>query len=98
MTGRPLLAIWTLTGIALFSIALFVTPVEAGDGDRALSLNWDKEMLTIRGNHLPGKALEVWYLEAFCRPGSTRRDWKQTVIAHTTQLVEASPDGRLIKL
>ena len=55
-------------------------------------------MLTIRGNHLPGRAVEVWYLEAFCRPGSTRRDWKQTVIPHTTQLVEASADGRLIKL
>jgi hypothetical protein len=98
MTGRPLLAIWTLTGIALFSIALFVRPVEAGHLDRALSLSWDKGMLTIRGDHLPGGAVDVWYLEAFCRPGSTRRDWKQTVIPHTTQLVAASPDGRLIKL
>ena len=30
---------------------------------------WDKEILTIRGDHLPGGALEVWYIEAFCRPG-----------------------------
>ena len=58
---------------------------------RALSLSWDHEMLTIRGSHLPGKSLEVWYLEAFCRPGSTRRDWKQTVIPHTTHARRSQP-------
>ena len=46
-------------------------PVAADEGDRALSLAWDKEMLTIRGAHLPGGAVEVWYIEAYCRPGST---------------------------
>jgi hypothetical protein len=40
----------------------------------------------------------VWYLEAFCRPGSTDREWDRTVIPHTTRLVESTPDGRLIKL
>ena len=98
MTGRRLLTLWTSTGVGLLWVALLVKPLQAGNLDRGLSLTWDKEMLTIRGNHLPGGALEVWYLEAFCRSGSTRRDWKQTVIPHATQLVEASPDGRLIKL
>jgi hypothetical protein len=55
-------------------------------------------MLTIRGEHLPGGEVKVWYLEAYCRPGSTDRDWKETVIPHTTQLLERSPDGRLIHL
>ncbi len=55
-------------------------------------------MLSIRGKHLPGGELQVWYIEAFCRPGSTRRDWNQTVIPHRTERVEASPDGRRIKL
>ena len=76
-----------------------VTACLAGDeGGRALSLEWDKEMLSIRGKHLPGGELQVWYIEAFCRPGSTRRDWHQTVIPHTTKRIEASPDGRRIKL
>ena len=66
--------------------------------ERALSLSWRNEMLTIRGAHLPGGELSVWYLEAFCRPGSTDRDWKDTVIPHKTRLVEASADGRLIRL
>ncbi len=40
----------------------------------------------------------MWYIEAFCRPGSTRRDWKQTVIPHKTERVESAADGRLIRL
>jgi hypothetical protein len=80
--------------IGLWWVASIATPIAADEGGRALSLTWDKEMLTIHGKHLPGGALEVWYIEAFCRPGSTRRDWKQTTIPHTTELVESSPDGR----
>ena len=76
----------------------FAKPVAADEGERALSLTWDKEMLTIRGKHLPGGAIEVWYIEAYCRHGSTRRDWKQTVIPHKTELVESDKDGRRIRL
>ena len=54
-------------------------------------------MLSIRGAHLYGGEISVHYLEAFCRPGSTRRDWKETVIPHRTCLVEASADQRLIR-
>jgi hypothetical protein len=85
-------------GISLLSIASLIEPVAALETERALSLTWNNEMLTIHGKHLPGGAVEVWYLEAFCRPGSTRRDWKQTVIPHTTEKVGASRDGRTIKL
>jgi hypothetical protein len=70
----------------------------ADEGGRALSLAWQKEILTVRGAHLPGGAVEILYVEAFCRPGSTRREWKQTVIPHETELVESSPDGRRLRL
>jgi hypothetical protein len=63
-----------------------------------LTLAWEKNMLTIRSERLPGGAVKVWYLEAFCRPGSTDRDWRQTVIPHQTQKVEETPDHRLIRL
>jgi hypothetical protein len=65
---------------------------------RALSLAWDSNFLTIRGEHLPGGELRVHYLEAYCRPGSTDRDWRQTVIKHKTQLVSASDDGKRLEL
>jgi hypothetical protein len=42
--------------------------------------------------------MQVWYLEAYCRPGSTDRAWEETVIGHRTTLIERSPDGRRVKL
>jgi hypothetical protein len=63
-----------------------------------LAIAWADNMLTIRGPHVPGGEIKVWYLEAYCRPGSTDRDWRETVIGHTTRLVEASDDGRRIRL
>jgi hypothetical protein len=69
----------------------------AGKRDEGLTLSWAEEMLTIRGP-FPGGELKVWYLEAFCRPGSTDRDWGQTVIKHRTQLIEADPQGTWLRL
>jgi len=63
-----------------------------------LTLSWADNMLTVRGQDLPGGVVKVWYLEAFCRPGSTDRDWGETVIPHVTKLVQADPDGRRIRL
>jgi len=57
-----------------------------------------RDFLTIRGPNLPGGELKVWYLEAYCRPGSTDRNWRETVIGHETRLVSADKDGRRIKL
>ena len=77
-------------GIAI-AIALGSLATARGDDDRrALSLAWDREILTIRGAHLPGGAVEILYIEAYCRPGSTKREWKQTVIPHKTERIEAS--------
>lgn len=63
-----------------------------------MKLAWEKNVLTISGEHLPGKEIKIWYLEAYCRPGSTDRDWSKTVIPHKTELVSASDDGRQLKL
>jgi hypothetical protein len=81
--------------LALLVLAL---PGSAAELDRTLTLTWENEILTIHGKHLPGGALEVWYIEAFCRPGSTRRDWAQTVIPHKTQLVQSARDRRMVVL
>jgi hypothetical protein len=62
-----------------------------------LSLSWTDNLLTVRGPHLPGGEVQVWYLEAYCRPGSTGRDWGQTVIGHKTELL-SDEDGRVLRL
>ena len=47
--------------------------------------------LYIEGDHLPGKSIEVNYLEAYCRAGSTEADWvKHTVILHRAELISLS--------
>lgn len=60
-----------------------------------LAISWEKNYLTIRGE-FPGGELKILYLEAYCRPGSTDRDWKETVIPHTAEQLESG--GGTIKL
>lgn len=62
-----------------------------------LRLSWAKNMLTISGDAVPGGRIEVWYLEAFCRAGSTDREWGETVVPHTTELVSAADDRILLR-
>jgi len=42
--------------------------------------------------------VDTWYLEAFCRSGSTHRDWHQTTIPHQTDLLSADKGGKRLRL
>jgi hypothetical protein len=66
--------------------------------DQGLRISWAKDMLTISSSKIPGGKVEVWYLEAFCRRGSTNRDWNQTTIPFQTTLIDQDPAGRWIRL
>ena len=67
--------------------------------DPLLKLHWEKDYLTITGDHVSGKQISIHYLEAYCRAGSTDADWvKHTVVGHTTRQVEANADGTMIRL
>ena len=63
-----------------------------------LSIHWKDRMLSVFGEDVPGGEVVIWYLEAYCRPGSTDRPWGETVIGHETKLVSASKDGKVIRL
>ena len=63
-----------------------------------MKLKWEKNLLHITGPHVPGGEIVVLYIEAYCRPGSTDRDWGQTTIGHTTELISRSNDGTDLKL
>lgn len=60
-----------------------------------LTITWEKNYLTIHGD-FPGDEIRVHYLEAYCRPNSTDRNWRETVIPHSAELVEASVDKKRI--
>jgi hypothetical protein len=59
---------------------------------KAITLDWEKNFLYVRAADLPGGAIVINYLEAFCRSGSTDRDWAKTVIPHRTTLVDRDPN------
>lgn len=62
-------------------------------------MSWEREYLTIRGDHLPGREIRTLYLEAFCRAGSTDADWvKHTVVPHRSELVWACPRQTQVRL
>jgi hypothetical protein len=59
------------------------------------TIEWSRNVLTLADPRI-AQPIRVWYLEAFCRDGSTHRPWDETVIPHRTELVEAH--DRAIKL
>src|SRR5688572_9472731 len=86
------LILWSATGLIL----LLSNAVHAAD-PAPLAISWERNYLTIRGE-FPGGEIRIHYLEAYCRPGSTDREWRETVIRHTAEKLSESDDGRIIKL
>ena len=63
-----------------------------------LHLEWTNNILSVSGASLSGGTLKIWYLEAFCRSGSTDRNWNQSTIPHQTTLLSRDLDGGTIRL
>lgn len=89
LTSLPSLCLWIFLWTAL--------PMGRAD---SLSLRFKApHWLYIEGDHLPGKSIEVNYLEAYCRAASTDADWvKHTVIPHRAELISLSADRKTLKL
>lgn len=79
---------------ALFGIGL----VGACAGAVPLEISWRDNILTVSGPQVPGGTIETWYLEAFCKKGSTHRKWEDTVVPHTTRLVSVSENKTQLEL
>lgn len=96
MPLRWVLLNWLMVWSATFSVDALVQPRAYGhDG---LQIEWKDRFLEVSGNAIPGGPIRIHYLEAYCHPGSTDRDWSETVIPHRSTLVRQSDDGRRIKL
>lgn len=80
-------------------IAAFIILTSAVPASTALTISWHDDILSIHDERVPGAKVEVWYIEAYCRPNSHDADWsKETVISHATELVEAAEDGKRVEL
>ena len=62
-----------------------------------LDISWEDNLLTIRGK-FAGNVITIMYLEAYCRPGSTNREWGQTVIPHRSEKLSVKNGGGAIHL
>jgi hypothetical protein len=76
----------------IFTLALGIG-ISAGtpSADERLQISWTNNLLTVRSPKLPGSKVEIWYPEAFCRKGSTDRDWSETVLPQKTVILSNSP-------
>ena len=83
------------TSLTFLWLVLSAPNLRAAGG---LTVSWTNNMLAISGPNLPGGKVDTLYLEAFCRSGSTHRDWHQTTIPHRTELISAEKNGRRLRL
>src|SRR3954453_15496142 len=81
-----------MTYISQLAFILFTTSIQPqARASEALTLELPNNLLTISSPRLPGGRIEIWYLEAFRRKGSTQRDWGKTTLPHHTSLLSSDP-------
>tara|TARA_B100000674_G_C37801398_1_gene896632 strand:+ start:129 stop:1028 length:900 start_codon:yes stop_codon:yes gene_type:complete len=71
---------------------------QSGNRSHSITLAWENDILTIHHAGIPGGKIDTWYLEAYCRAGSTDRKWEDTLISHRTKLVSINRDRTVLKL
>src|SRR5438105_15173071 len=79
----------TSIGFVLLSI-LAATASAADNPATALSsirLSWKDDYLTLSAPGIPGGPTRIHYLEAYCRPASTYRQWQEPTIGPKTRPV-----------
>ena len=83
----------------LMLVSFFIATFSAtAHGQGPFRLMWADNILRISGRNLPGGMMEIWYLEAYCRPDAHDRLWDETVIGHTTKLVGINKRATKLKL
>ena len=88
-----------LRACSLFFLLLAAASVpDISGAAEGLMVHWTNNFLTISGTNLPGERVEINYLEAFCRRGSTKRDWRETTIPHKTELINPDSKGKSLLL
>jgi hypothetical protein len=90
--------IFVMCLIGLLGFARFSKNSQGGERSDGLRIQWKNNILTISGDDLPGKKMNITYLEAFCKTGSTNRNWDETTIPHKTELISTEDNDKHIKL
>jgi hypothetical protein len=82
--------------IAWLSLGALLAGSAVADG-AGLTLSREKNWLIVHGAQIPGEAIRINYLEAYCRANSTDADWvKHTMIHHANEMI--SDDKKVMKM
>ena len=85
-------------GITAFALILSAKSKREKSEVSDITIGWKDNILSIYHPQIPGGKIDTWYLEAYCRPGSTDRPWNETTIGHRTELVSINEARTEIKL
>ena len=90
------------TALALLLIvcifAAIGEPTQSEERPHPITLAWENDILTIHHSGIPGGKIDTWYLEAYCRAGSTDRKWEDSLISHETELLSINEERTVLKL
>ena len=86
---------WLLAGMLAGGVLMQKEAKPAAD---KVLVDWRDNRLTVLSGRLPGGKVETWYLEAFCRRGSTHRKWEETTISHKTERLDGTGPKTRIRL
>lgn len=87
-----------MRNLIVFILLVTCSSTGAAEPVATLTIRWQDRFLEVIGPQIPGGPIRTHYLEAYCRPGSTDRDWNETVIPHQSSLVSASDDAKRIEI
>jgi hypothetical protein len=62
-----------------------------------ITLDYDRQMLSVTHPLLGAKPLMINCMEAYCKKGSTHRTWDQTTIAQQNRIISKSPHEIKVK-
>src|SRR4051794_33598710 len=82
--------------VMLAALTMLLTIIAPQGND--LTIDWSDNRLRILSSRIPGGKIETWWLEAFCRSGSTNRKWEETTIPHHTVRIGGAGPAKEIKL
>jgi len=85
-------------GVTVFALVLAGIAKRDKPQVTDITIGWKDNILSIYHPQIPGGKIDTWYLEAYCRPGSTDRPWNETTIGHRTELVSINESRTEIKL
>lgn len=89
---------WAVEGTTAIAAIAADEKSSATEQPKGLTVHWKDRYLEVLGSNIPGDSIRTHYLEAYCRPGSSEREWKDTVIRHESRLVSAAPNGKRLEI